>query len=150
MCERCVGVGVQANRMKPPSLCKRISIGVAVCVYVCVHVSQSKTDALPPLNAQNPHHSLPGEMPPMSAWWPRLATKNTIRFPFPPPLGPLPSSSPPPPPPPPPPPLVSPPLNTGVMTVMSGRWLPPASCGWLLRSTSPSDSPSAAPGPPGP
>ena len=43
----------------------------------------------------------PGVMPPTSAWWPRDATKNTI----------LPS------------------LNTGVMTVMSGRCDPPASCG---------------------
>ena len=38
--------------------------------------------------------------------------------------------------------------NTGVMTVMSGRWLPPASCGWLLTSTSPSCKPSASPLPP--
>ena len=41
----------------------------------------------------------PGVMPPMSAWWPRLPTKNRIRWP---------ASS-----------------NTGVMTVTSGRWVPP-------------------------
>ena len=41
----------------------------------------------------------PGVRPPMSAWWPRLPTKNRI----------------------------SPPASskTGVMTVTSGRWVPP-------------------------
>lgn len=47
---------------------------------------------------------------PAPAWWPREATKNTTR----------------------------PASHTGVMTVMSGRWLPPASWGWLDTSTSPS------------
>ena len=64
----------------------------------------------------------PGVMPPTSAWWPRDATKNTI----------LPS------------------LKTGVMTVMSGRWDPPASWGWLEASTSPGCSPSSLPSPSGP
>lgn len=41
-------------------------------------------------------------------------------------------------------------LNTGVMTVMSGRCDPPASCGWLDASTSPGRRPSAAPSPSGP
>jgi hypothetical protein len=41
----------------------------------------------------------PGAMPPMSAWWPREAVQNRIV---------LPASS-----------------NTGVQTVMSGRWVPP-------------------------
>lgn len=41
----------------------------------------------------------PGVIPPTSAWWPREATKN----------------------------LISPFQNTGVITVMSGRWDPPAS-----------------------
>ena len=57
---------------------------------------------------------LPGVMPPTSAWWPRLATKN----------------------------MSSSPSKTGVITVKSGRCDPPASCGWLETSTSPSRSPS--------
>eukprot|EP00962_Isochrysis_galbana_P000491 scaffold144_cov132-Isochrysis_galbana.AAC.2 len=48
----------------------------------------------------------------MSAWWPRDATQNTGAAP---PSG----------------------AKAGVMTVMSGRWEPPASCGWLDTSTSP-------------
>mmetsp|Transcript_294 Transcript_294/g.1368 ORF Transcript_294/g.1368 Transcript_294/m.1368 type:complete len:216 (+) Transcript_294:1007-1654(+) len=54
----------------------------------------------------------PGVIPPTSAWCPLDATRNTI----------------------------SPCLNTGVTTVMSGRWLPPA-LGWLVTRTSPSFSP---------
>jgi hypothetical protein len=42
----------------------------------------------------------PGVIPPMSAWWPREPTKNSSRSP---------AAS-----------------NTGVITVMSGRWVPPA------------------------
>ncbi len=45
---------------------------------------------------------------------------------------------------------MAPSSKTGVMTVMSGRCDPPASCGWLESSTSPSRRPSAAPAPPGP
>lgn len=62
---------------------------------------------------------LPGEMPPTSAWWPREATKKTMR----------------------------PASHTGVMTVMSGKWEPPAATGWLVTSVSPSLSPSSLPGP---
>ena len=64
----------------------------------------------------------PGVMPPTSAWWPRDATKNTM----------------------------APSRNTGVMTVMSGRCDPPASCGWLDASTSPGCRPSFLPSPSGP
>jgi len=52
----------------------------------------------------------PGAIPPMSAWWPRDATQNRIVFP---------ASS-----------------NTGVQTVMSGRWVPPL-YGALSAKTSP-------------
>ncbi len=41
----------------------------------------------------------PGWMPPTSAWWPRAATKNAGS---------------------------APPEKTGMTTVMSGRWVPPA------------------------
>ena len=50
----------------------------------------------------------------MSAWCPRLATKNTTWG--------VPVAS---------------DAKTGVMTVMSGRWEPPAVVGWLVTSTSP-------------
>ncbi len=42
----------------------------------------------------------PGVMPPMSAWWPRAATKNCGE--------------------------AASPRNTGMTTVTSGRWVPPA------------------------
>ncbi len=52
----------------------------------------------------------PGVMPPISAWWPREPTKNRIS---------LPASS-----------------KTGVMTVTSGRWVPPL-YGLFSATTSP-------------
>ena len=52
----------------------------------------------------------PGTMPPMSAWWAMLQTKQRI----------------------------SPSTNTGAAKFMSGRCVPPATCGSLAMNTSPS------------
>ena len=56
---------------------------------------------------------LPGAVPPTSSWWPRLPTKKRIAWP---------AGS-----------------NTGVMTVMSGRCVPPLN-GLLSATTSPGRS----------
>ena len=110
--------------------------------YTCKVLSKSRKAYLHTLDKGGIE---PGAMPPTSAWCPRDATKNTID-----------------------PSLASHihiyihiytlfqfflffkhynclfmyvcmyDLNIGVMTVMSGRWLPPASCGWFDTSTSPS------------
>jgi len=97
-CMRACATRRAGGRARSDGACKRGGGGAGVG-----HDMPSSTSALECGGME------PGVMPPMSAWCPREATKNTG----------------------------TPPANTGVITVMSGRCVPPAT-GWLVMSTSPS------------